>query len=269
MKNYYRILGVPENASQEEIKKAFRKLAFKHHPDTSSGDKKQAEERFKEINEAYGILGDESKKRTYDMTGKGQFAGAGYGNFQYSQQDIFRDIFTNQTMYNELNRMYRQAGLRFDQDFFNRVFFSTNGSVFRFYTSPGGMNQRNYRYDERTNNQPYSQPGTSVYKPNWLEKTLTRVLVKISRFVLRMLFGFQFEPLREVNQDKHIKMDISPGEAATGGEKSVTYKTNNRTKRLMVKIPAGVKQGTKIRLRGAVKEGNKEGDIYLHVSIQG
>ena len=59
MKDYYKILGVPENASQAEIKKAFRKLAFQHHPDTNPGNEQEAAERFKEISEAYGVLGDE------------------------------------------------------------------------------------------------------------------------------------------------------------------------------------------------------------------
>ena len=91
MKNYYQILGVPEDANQDDIKKAFRKLAFKHHPDTCSGDKKQAEERFKEINEAFGVLGDEDKKRQYNYARNGGLGGFGqdtsYAGFQYSQQE--------------------------------------------------------------------------------------------------------------------------------------------------------------------------------------
>ncbi len=63
MKDYYRILGVLDSASQEEIKSAFRKLAFKYHPDTNPGNEKQAEEKFKEINEAYGVLGDKDKRQ--------------------------------------------------------------------------------------------------------------------------------------------------------------------------------------------------------------
>src|SRR4030042_290332 len=97
MKDYYRILGVPEDASDEEVRSAFRKLAFQHHPDTCTGDKEQAEARFKEINEAYGVLGDAGKRRQYDSARKGVFAGYGAspGGFQYSQQDIFRDTFAN------------------------------------------------------------------------------------------------------------------------------------------------------------------------------
>jgi len=62
VKDYYKILGVSENASQEDIKNAFRKLAFKYHPDKNPGNEKPAEEKFKEINEAYSILSDAGKR---------------------------------------------------------------------------------------------------------------------------------------------------------------------------------------------------------------
>ena len=95
MKDYYQILGVADTTSQEDIKKAFRKLAFKCHPVTNPGNEKQAEERFKEINEAYGVLGDKDKRQQYDFARRAPFAGAGYDTgykgFQYSQQDILRD----------------------------------------------------------------------------------------------------------------------------------------------------------------------------------
>src|SRR4030042_3151419 len=103
MKDYYHIRGVPEDASQEDIKKAFRKLAFQHHPDTNPGNEKQAEAKFKEINEAYGVLGDKAKRQQYNMARKGQFAGisydTGHRGFQYSQEGIFNGNFSNQTMY--------------------------------------------------------------------------------------------------------------------------------------------------------------------------
>jgi len=66
MKDYYHILGVPQNAGPEEIKGAFRQLAFKHHSDKNPGNERQAEERFKEINEAYGVLGDEARRQGYN-----------------------------------------------------------------------------------------------------------------------------------------------------------------------------------------------------------
>lgn len=75
-KNYYEILGVPENAKEEEIKKAFRRLAKKFHPDVNPGDR-TAEARFKEVNEANGVLGDRKKRGEYDAVRRGGFAGGG------------------------------------------------------------------------------------------------------------------------------------------------------------------------------------------------
>src|SRR5437016_472107 len=77
-KDYYKTLGVPRTASEEEIKRAFRKLAREYHPDVAK-NKKQAEEKFKEINEAYEVLGDPPKRKKYDELGPGWNAGADFG----------------------------------------------------------------------------------------------------------------------------------------------------------------------------------------------
>ncbi len=101
MKDYYKIIGVSRNATQDEIKKAFRQLALKYHPDRNQGDK-EAEEKFKEINEAYTCLGDAEKRAHYDRYGTsegfGAGAGAGFGGFGAGAgfggfTDIFEDIF--------------------------------------------------------------------------------------------------------------------------------------------------------------------------------
>ena len=86
MKDYYKILGVEKTASQEEIKKAFRKLAHKYHPDKNGGD----EEKFKEINEAYQVLSDEKKRAQYDQFGRvgGTGAGQGFSGFGGAWQDF-------------------------------------------------------------------------------------------------------------------------------------------------------------------------------------
>ena len=141
MKDYYKILGVPDNASQEDIKNAFRKLAFQYHPDKNPGHEKEAELKFKEINEAYAVLCDPIKRQQYDLSGKGAYAGANFGNF--SQTDIFRDSFANQAVFTDLASMFRQAGLRFDDDFLNSTFFNGQNVVFHTYTYGGSGSPQN------------------------------------------------------------------------------------------------------------------------------
>ncbi len=85
-KDYYHILGVSQNASQEQIKKAYRKLAMQYHPDRNPGKEPWANEKFKEINEAFGVLGDPQKRQQYD-----QFGTAG------NIGDIFGSPFTRTT----------------------------------------------------------------------------------------------------------------------------------------------------------------------------
>lgn len=95
-KDYYEVLGIEKGASEDEIKKAFRKLAIKYHPDKNRGNK-EAEEKFKEINEAYQVLSDPEKKSNYDRFGTADFngAGGGFGDFQGGFGDFsdLGDIF--------------------------------------------------------------------------------------------------------------------------------------------------------------------------------
>ena len=100
-KNYYETLGVPQNASSDDIKKAYRKLVKEYHPDLHPNDPSCAE-KFKEINEANEILSDEKKRKQYDFElehpsasagGFGGFGGGGFGGFE----DIFGDIFSSFT----------------------------------------------------------------------------------------------------------------------------------------------------------------------------
>ncbi len=106
-KDYYEVLGVSKDATKEEIKKAYRRLALKYHPDKSSSP--EAEEKFKEISEAYAVLSDDEKRRQYDM-----FGHAGIDS-QYSYEDIFRGV--------DFSDIFRDIGFDLGfNDLFQRFF---------------------------------------------------------------------------------------------------------------------------------------------------
>jgi curved DNA-binding protein len=112
-KDYYEILGVSRDASAEELKKAFRRLAMQHHPDRAE-DKVAAEAKFKEINEAYAVLSDPEKRKQYDMFGADHF------HQQFSQEDIFRGF-----NFGSIQDMLGDLG--FGGDVFTRVFGGSQG----------------------------------------------------------------------------------------------------------------------------------------------
>jgi len=125
-KDYYGILGLPRNASDGELKKAYRRLAMKYHPDRNVGEEKWANEKFKEINEAYAVLGDPQKREQYD-----QFGAAG------NIGDIFSSPFTS-TTFQEMMKDLSVAGMRFD--FLDDIFGDSlkgRGSSFSFGSCGG------------------------------------------------------------------------------------------------------------------------------------
>jgi len=96
-KDYYDILGVSHNATLDGIKKAYRELALKYHPDINKS--KEAEEKFKEINEAYAVLSDPEKRKQYDLMGNDEF------NTRFSEEDIFRDF--------DISSVFKDVGIDF------------------------------------------------------------------------------------------------------------------------------------------------------------
>jgi curved DNA-binding protein len=107
--DYYQILGVGRDATADEIKKTYRKLAMKYHPDKAKGDKKQAEEKFKQISEAYAVLSNPEKKKEYDEFGSQVFKN------KFTQEDIFRgfdfsDIFNDARSESIFSRIFGGQG---------------------------------------------------------------------------------------------------------------------------------------------------------------
>jgi len=125
-KDYYGILGVSKNAPDGEIKKAYRKLAMQYHPDRNPAKERWANEKFKQINEAYGVLGDPQKRKQYDQFGTVGDIG-----------DIFSSPFTT-TTFHEMMKDFGGAGLRFDflDDIFGD-FLQGRGSSFSFRSFDG------------------------------------------------------------------------------------------------------------------------------------
>jgi curved DNA-binding protein len=128
-KDYYKILGVPRNASEQEIKKAYRKLAMQYHPDRNPGKEEWANEKFKEINEAYGVLGDPEKRSQYDRFGTVGDIG-----------DIFRSRDTQST-FEDVMRDFGGAGLGFDflDGIFGDFLKGRNFTFRTFRTGPRGQ----------------------------------------------------------------------------------------------------------------------------------
>lgn len=102
MENYYDVLGVQKNATADEIKKAYRSLAFKYHPDRNPGDA-AAEEKFKKISAAYDVLGDETKRRNYDLGGYSENT---YQQSQQTYQDFYNNFYNRQRQNQYQNQYY-------------------------------------------------------------------------------------------------------------------------------------------------------------------
>lgn len=210
-KDYYNVLGVSRTSSQDEIKKAFRKLAMKYHPDKNPGDK-SAEERFKEVNEAYDVLSDPKKKEMYDQFGSaGPHAGPQGNPFRGGFQG-FSGGFDP-----------RQAG---NAENFQDMFGDFFGDFFGQETQPGAGRGRAGRREMR-------------------------------------------------GSDLRYTLTISLEEAATGTEKRISFVRQRAgkedTAKLSITVPAGVKSGQRLKLRG---EGDgppgagKPGDLYVIIGFQ-
>jgi molecular chaperone DnaJ len=246
-RDYYEVLGVPRNASDQEIKSAYRKLALKHHPDRNPGDA-HAEERFKEAAEAYGVLGDPDKRRRYDTYGHAGVSGAAGSGFDPTIfadfSDILGDFFGFGDAFGRRRGPRRGSDLRYNLDLtFEEAAFGTEANI------------RIPRAERcETCSGSGAAPGTEpVVCPN-------------CRGAGQVTFqqGF-FSVARTCGQCRGAGRIVSKPCATCKGEgQRLVEKT------LQIKIPPGVDGGSQLRISGegeAGALGGPHGDLYVVLRV--
>lgn len=255
-KDLYQILGVPKSASDDDIKKAYRKLAMKYHPDRNP-DNKEAEEKFKEVQNAYAILSDAQKRATYDQFGNAAFenngAGAGggfggFGGFSGSQSFDFGDIFS---------QMFGGGGGSARQQNFQGADLQYSVEISLEEAATGIHKQITVpTYDEcDVCHGSGAKPGSSATTCSTCHGTGTV-------HVRQAIFQIQQTCPTCHGTGKEIK---DPCTKCHGEGRVATTKT------VEVNIPAGIDNGQRIRLSGEGEPGMRgapAGDLYIHVSVK-
>jgi curved DNA-binding protein len=285
--DYYKILDVDRSASESEIKKAYRKLAMKYHPDRTKGDK-SAEEMFKKISEAYAVLSDKEKRKQYDT-----FGASGFSQ-RYSQEDIFRSF--------NFGDIFKEFG--FDDSSFGNIFMGGGGRGRRYGFGFGGDPFSAYTSSQKAqvkgSDLVYELSLTIQEVLHGTTKTIAldqggqqkRIDVKIPKGMatgkkLRLagkgqpgVFGgppgdlyIQTKVLDDpvfslVGHDLYIDREIKLTEALLGAQIEVPI-VDGRT--LNLKIPRGTHHQTKMRMKGyglpKMKTGQR-GDLYARILIK-
>ena len=250
--DYYEVLGVARNAPEAEIKKAYRRLAMKYHPDRNTGDK-SAEAKFKEANEAYEVLTDAQKRAAYDQFGHAGVdpsAAAGRGGGFHAGQgasfaDIFGDIFGGGGRTRGGAQVYRGADLRYNLDL--SLEEAVHGTEMRIRVPALETCE--------TCHGTGAKPGTSA----------TTCATCGGHGQVRMQQGFFSIQQTCPNCRGSGKVVTSPCSTCHGQGRV------KHTKTLSVKVPAGVDEGDQIRLAGegeAGENGGPAGDLYVQVRLK-
>ena len=270
MKDYYNILELPKDPSEEQIRKAYRKLALKYHPDRNPGDS-GAEDRFKEIAEAYGVLMDPQKRAQYDQWLRaGAQQRTGSGGFYYSQEQIFQDLFRDPRFsraFQDLFREFDRAGFRSDRRFLDRVFFGGRGVVFGgiFFWGPlGSGRMRIPKPQQRRKVEGFETPQVQPFQ------FLKRLGRKVGRLLLGSQKSLPSDSRTVTSQPADLAYDLTlPSEEARRGTwVTIAVERGRGQERLKVKIPPGTRSGTRLRLKGkGARRDHGKGDLYLTVHL--
>lgn len=262
-RDYYEVLGVSKEATEQEIKKAYRKMAMKYHPDKNQGNK-ESEEKFKEVNEAYEVLSDPQKRRTYDQFGHAGFSGGGFGQGGFSGGgfggfedifDAFGDIFGGGFSGGFGGRSSRRTGPRKGADVRIRMDLKFEEAAF------GVEKEISIQREEEceTCHGSGAKPGTTAKTCPTCNGT-----GEIKQQT-RTPFG---------NMVNIAACPNCQGEGKIIEEKCDTCHGAGRVKKpkkISIKIPAGVEEGTTIKMAGEGQLGSKggpRGDLLILISVR-
>ncbi len=255
-RDYYDVLGVAKSSNKEEIKKAYRKLALKYHPDKNKGDK-GAEEKFKEASEAYHVLSDEKRKANYDQFGHAAFQGAGgqggFSNFDFSSSfsDIFEDVFGDFGDFGFGRQSRRGKSRNRGNDLRYDISINLNDA---FLGTEKKINYTTYKKC-KTCSGSGAKPGS---KPSACGYCGGQGRVRSSQG----FFTIQ-QTCPECGGEGQKITNPCGNCSGLGKQQSNEF--------VAVKIPQGVDDGTRIRLAGKGEAGSKggsNGDLYLFISVE-
>jgi DnaJ-class molecular chaperone len=255
-KDYYRILGVDESASPDDIRRAYRKRAFDLHPDRNGGSR-QAEDSFKELTEAYAVLGEPGRRASYDAT---RHLGASDSDQGFEGADLFSELFANPAfagLFSQLAQEFGKQGLRFDEAYLRRVFSGQQGGVFFSGFVFAGPLSSLFGALSRAAQRPAETWGPE------------RVEAKRPGFFGRLLRAAL--PGRSAGSgDVHYTIGVRDELLRQGGKVRVAVPGPSGEEAYDVRIPAGSRPGTRLRLAGR-GGGNpdRRGDLYLELRAGG